>query len=286
MSLLPPLVVVVVACHNRCEVTLRGLATLLTQRGRDVDWRLRVILVDDASTDGTADAVVQRYPDVTVLRGSGSLFWGGGMHKAMIEALKCNPDYTVLFNDDVELQVNAISDALGEYKEAVTLTRDPRQVIVGAMTDPATGHITYSGFNRVNRNDPSKIVRVSPSSDRLVECDTMNGNFVLVPRAITDRLGTVDPTFIHQLGDIDYGYRVVRAGGRLWVARKPMGSCAPNNRTLPFRKPGQGLRDRWRALNHPLGLPLRSWLPFMWRWGGVYGVARLFGIYTKQLFRP
>ena len=279
----PPLICVVMASYNRRDVTLAGIASLYNLDGRGTAWHLQVVLLDDASPDGTAQAVKAKFPEVTVLHGTGNLFWGGGMHAAMIEALKTTPDFTVLYNDDVILFPSAMSQMLADYDKATLQTGDPKQVIVGAVTDPATGQLTYSGFVRAHLWDPSKLTRIAPSNSALTPCDTMNGNFVLVPRAVTRIIGPVDPSFVQQLGDLDYGYRARRAGASIWLARGTVGTCAPNLRPPPWRKPGLGLLGRWRALNTPHGLPLRSWVTFMWRWGGPVALARLAGIYALRI---
>ncbi len=281
-------VAVALASFNRRDITLRCLDSLFKQANAQGNWAMNVYLCDDASADGTSAAIKAAFPTVHLLQGTGNLFWGGGMALAMTAALASSPDFILIVNDDVELENDAISFALAEYQAACQIAQNPMQAIVGAVTDPVSGEMSYSGFKRTHHRNPSKLVRVPPNPDRLIACDTMNGNFVLLPRAITEKLGSIDATFVQQLGDIDYGYRITRLGGGIWIARKPVGTCAVNNRGFAFRKPGLSLRAKWRAINHPLGLPLRSWAAFMWRWGGVYGMFVLLGIYVKALinFRP
>lgn len=274
-------VAVALASFNRRDITLRCLETLFAQANAQNNWTISVYLTDDASVDGTSAAIRNAFPDVHLLQGTGNLFWGGGMALAMTAALATRPDFLLMLNDDVELENDAISVALAEYQAACQMAKNPMQAIVGAVTDPVSGEMSYSGFKRTHRRNPSKLVRVPPDLNRLIACDTVNGNFVLLPRAITEKLGSVDATFVQQLGDIDYGYRIIRLGGGIWIARKPVGTCAVNHRSFAFRKPGLSLRAKWRAINHPLGLPLRPWAAFMWRWGGVYGMFVLLGIYGK-----
>ena len=56
-----PTCAVIMACFNRRATTLRSLASLY---GQQPVREIRVYLVDDASTDGTAEAVLDRYPSV------------------------------------------------------------------------------------------------------------------------------------------------------------------------------------------------------------------------------
>jgi len=71
-------------CHNRIDKTRACLASLIGQS------KARIILVDDGSTDGTAE-MVQNYADEhgcesTIIRGDGSLYYCGGMRLGIAEA--------------------------------------------------------------------------------------------------------------------------------------------------------------------------------------------------------
>lgn len=274
---------VCMACFNRRNDTLKCLRSLVAQDGLNEEWKLRVFLLDDSSSDGTVAAVRWEFPDVVIIQGTGTMFWGRGMNAAMSAALSSPSHFLLLLNDDVTLVDDAIQFALSEYDEARRLKDDPRQIIVGPVTEPHRATVTYSGFERLSRLNPTKIRRLPPDPNGLSRCDTMNGNFVLIPYVLAKRLGAIDRTFIHQLGDLDYGYRAVQAGGSLWIARRPIGSCPANLRTFPFQKPGLNMLERWRKINSPLGLPLRSWFTFMWRHGGVIGLLFLIGMYCKRV---
>lgn len=278
-----PLIAAAMASFNRRETTLACLSSLHRQTGCGRDFRLSMVLLDDASTDGTAQAVAANFPDVTLLEGTGSLYWGGGMHRAMSHALASDPDFILLMNDDVQLRPNALQSVLSVHRQLTRERGNSRIAVIGATVQPGTGRITYSGFRRTAATDPSKLRRIAALGDKPVRCDTMNGNFVLVPRAAAQVLGPVDSRFPHQLGDIDYGYRLNAAGGETWVSPAIAGECSANCRKPPVEAPGLSLRERWRALNTPKGLPLRSWAVFMWRHGGAAGIIRLCGIYVKKL---
>jgi hypothetical protein len=65
---------VVIPTFNRKEGLLRCLAALASQ-----DVAYRTIISDSGSTDGTADAVNQAFPDALVLKGHSKLFWTGAV---------------------------------------------------------------------------------------------------------------------------------------------------------------------------------------------------------------
>ncbi|MEO1705092.1 MAG: glycosyltransferase family 2 protein [Pseudomonadota bacterium] len=279
-----PTISVAIAVHNRKAATLACLRSLWRQDGANEDFALRVTVLDDASTDGTRDAVADAFPEVELLDGSGSLFWGGGMNVAMTRALEGDPDFALLLNDDVTLRADAIRSALETYR-ALADAHGERLAVVGATVEPGTETVTYSGFLRTSRRDPSKVARIETRSAAPQPCDTMNGNFVLLPRVVTRALGPIDGTFIHQLGDLDYGYRLTKHGGTVWIAPGDIGECAANPRKMPFERPGLSVKEKWRALNTPLGMPPRSWVTFMYRHGGLIGLVILAGIYAKKMVR-
>src|SRR5688572_11675814 len=72
-------VVSVLTCFNRKAMTL-GCLGALEAAARCANVGLQAIVVDDASTDGTADAIRTQYPAVEVIAGPGNLFWNGGMY--------------------------------------------------------------------------------------------------------------------------------------------------------------------------------------------------------------
>ncbi len=273
---------VALACFNRRETTLRCLASLFAQETPAL--RLSVHLLDDASTDGTAAAVREQFPRVEIVSGTGELFWGGGMHAAMQAAIRHPFDALLLLNDDVALLPDSLDGMIAAWRAAAMVSAGPN-IIIGATTDPNTGAISYSGFSRVSPLNPFKLARVAPDPARLVPCETMNGNCVLVPSAVVERIGIIDAVFVHQLGDLDYGYRARKAGASLWIAPKPIGTCASNDRPRRWTRPGLGLLQRWQFLTAPLGLPVRPWTVFGWRHAGPLGLLIVALVYAKVVLR-
>ena len=80
MSTLPT-VTAILACHNRRAKTLACLEALASQTA---PCRLRIVLFDDGSTDGTAAAVRRAHPQVDILPGTGDAYWAGGMRDAFV----------------------------------------------------------------------------------------------------------------------------------------------------------------------------------------------------------
>ena len=81
-------IAVLLTCHNRKDKTLLCLKALYDQEGLNSDYLIEVFLVDDASTDGTAAAIKDKFPLVNIIQGNGYLFWNQGMRLAWKTATK------------------------------------------------------------------------------------------------------------------------------------------------------------------------------------------------------
>lgn len=232
-------IAVIMTVHNRKDKTLKCLASLFANKLSD---EIHCYLTDDGCNDGTADAVLERFTNVTVLKGNGSLFWNRGMYKSWNEALSMNPDFYLWLNDDTLLYDNAL----------VTLMNESRQykgeaIIVGSTCD-ADRRLSYGG-RRKARKHPI----VSPKMEKVCDCDTFNGNIVFIPRSVVEKIGILDPYFHHSFGDIEYGLRASSKGIKCIVAPGYLGYCERNNPIPLFRRKQYSVFKRYKLLYSPLG---------------------------------
>lgn len=249
-------VAALLTCHERRERTLACLGALAAQTGHGAD--VDVVVVDAGSRDGTAAAVADRFPATQVVPAGPDLFWNGGMRRAAAHVAGRGHDHHLWLNDDTDLDPGALAALLSTARWA-----GERAVVVGSTRDPDTGALTYGGVRRSAPGRPLRFDLVAPGTDP-VPADTMNGNVVLVPRAVLDAVGPLDPAFTHGIGDFDYGLRARRAGFGVWVAPGSTGTCARNPAVATARGPLRELR----RLRGPKGLPPREWLVFARRWAG------------------
>lgn len=250
----------ILTCHNRREQTLECLRSLQVQQaGPRGGFQLSVYLVDDGSTDGTADAVRARFPGTRVIAGDGSLFWAGGMRRGMEKAMPEGYDFYLWVNDDTRLEPHAVRVLL-ETSHRVTAGRHDA-IVAGCIRDPATGGVSYGGVVRTSRFKPLHFHHL-PAADEPRRCDTMNANCVLVPGAVVKVLGNLDRAFPHSIADFDYGLRARRRGIAVWSAPGFVGTCALNTGTGAWRNPALPFRARWKLLTSEKGLPPRAWRIF------------------------
>lgn len=252
-------IAILMACYNRREKTLACLASL-SQNRLPRQCSLRVFLTDDASTDGTAVSVTERFPDVEILPGTGDLFWNRGMHLAFARALSIGFDAYIWLNDDTLLYQNGVELLLSTLEKGSAGGTRPA-VVIGSTCDPATKRITYGGVVAKGPLRPFTYRLIEPQS-RPVECDTMNGNCVLVPGEIAEAIGNLEYSYKHAMGDTDYGLRVRRAGFKLLVAPGYVGTCAKNLNRGSFTDRSLSRLQRLKLMMGPKGLPPASWLLF------------------------
>ena len=254
-------VAAVLATYNRKDLTLACLRSLRAQQVAGV--ALDAFALDDASSDGTAAAIAEEFPEITLLHGNGKLYWNGGMRRAFAAAMAGDYDYYLWMNDDTKLDDGALAVLLDTERQL--RERGHEAVIVaGSTRHPDTGELTYGGVVRSHRWRPMRSELVEPG-DTPRPCDTMNGNATLISRAVVGRVGNIDPAFVQCMGDFDYGLRARAAGCSVWIAPGTLGTCASHPERRPGDQPlGEELRHLWSIKE----LTPRSWAVFCRRWAG------------------
>ena len=228
---------VIITCHNRKAKTLACL-----QRLFDLLPEAEVYLTDDDCTDGTSDEVHSRFPQVHVIPGNGHLYWSRGMYKAWSEALKKDYDDYLWLNDDVTLY-DGFWDELQWCRNWVGTDC----IVSGLIENPEHTQVIYGGYT------PDKQVLQPAATPQ--EMFSMNGNVVLVPRAVVQKIGIIDSYYVHDLGDVDYSLTARAHGIKVVSTRKAIGESEPNN-PCRVRLWNASILQRFKKLNTPLGSPL------------------------------
>jgi len=265
---------VIVTCHNRKNVTIKCLEKISSQQiYRDVD----VVLVDDGSTDGTSEEIIRTFPNVRIIAGNGKLYWNGGMRKAFQAARDHGYDYYLWLNDDTILFEDALMRLLANsenYKSSI---------VVGSVLDPTTKEHAYGGLCQTSKLQPLKFTVVKPDEKNNNECDTFNGNCVLIPKIVVEQVGNLSEKFTHGMGDFDYGLRAKRLGIKSIVAPGYYGYCSKNSLPVCFDK-SNNLFCRIRSLHTPKGLPPLEWMIFARRHAPYLWPFYIMKLYKRVIF--
>ena len=231
-------IAVLLTCHNRKETTKTCLKRLFEIRS-DID----VYCVDDNSTDGTAQMITVEFPQVTLIEGDGNLFWSRGMRLAWVTAReKKEYDFYFWLNDDLELYANAFDELL-----ACSHSEKDKAVITGLVEEKTSHEAIYGG------SDAAK--RLIAANGKLNEVTFLNGNFVIVPRYVFDKIGFLDKHFRHDLGDVDYGLTAKEHDMHVYTSRCYIGStdAALRSKHMRIRMDNVNIAKRFKRLYSPLG---------------------------------
>ncbi|MCD8313770.1 MAG: glycosyltransferase family 2 protein [Bacteroidales bacterium] len=268
-------VAILITARNRREKTLACLENCRQQfisLKTAGQFAFSIYLTDDASTDGTSEAVADRFPDVHIIKGDGNLFWNRGMHAAWTEAAKRDYDFYLWLNDDTVLLPGAIGVLL---ENSYYLKHN--SIVVGTAVDSA-GNYSYGGRTR-----SGKIVAPDPTIP--VVCDIFNGNVVLVPKSVYKAVGMMDPFYSHSFGDFDYGVRADKAGFASLVAPGTLARCDRNPGLPKWRDGAYPIGERFRALKSPKGRPFKEQFVYDSRLKNVFWAAGHYvSIFLKTLF--
>lgn len=228
-------IAVLMTSYNRKAFTLKSLDKILS-----ISADCEIFLVDDGSKDGTFDAIKQNFPQVSLIYGSGDLYWNRGMHLAWLEASKFDYDFYLWLNDDVFLYEDAINELL-----FCSSQWDNKAIVSGLVESKDCNQILYGGSDRNGLIKPN---------GKMNPIQNLNGNVVLVPKNVFKLLGNLDPYYHHDLGDVDYGLRAKKVGIEVLTTTKPIAS-GTKNPIVRVRKSGVSLKKRFQILRSPLGAP-------------------------------
>jgi len=249
-------IAVLLATFNRREKTLSCLASLYAQYMPE-GTEISVFLTDDNSSDGTRSAVAKHYPDVNIFTGSGNLFWAGGMRNSWTEALKADPDYYLLLNDDTLLLEHAIEQLLGYYQTDGAV---PNALAIGSTLDVANNEISYGGRKLYHQN---KVQSYSAYSETdYVECDLANANIMLVPKGIVAQIGILSDRYTHSIADFDYTLMAKKAGFKAIVMPGVLGNCVDDHGNN-WKSSEVSLKERIKYLKSPKGLAYKEYMEFI-----------------------
>ncbi len=198
------LVSVVIPTRNRKE----KLTTLLESVFKSTPTDLEVVVIDNASTDGTSNTVSKKFPRVRLFRSSENLGAVGGR---CLGLKKSRGDYIFLVDDDNVLPPNAISRLvdlmeknpdLGLVGPKMVYRSDPGIIwFAGAQINYLTSQTRYRGFGEKDEGQ----------FDEVVETDHVP-NAMFVRRAALEGGAHWDSIYVMSYGEADFAATVRRAG--------------------------------------------------------------------------
>lgn len=201
-------VAVLILNYNGASDTIACVRSVQASR-RPADW---IIVVDNASPDGSEAVIRSACPGVTLLQSGANLGFAGGNNVGVRWALAAGADFVWLLNSDAvagpgalgALIAEAEADAgLGAVGTRIYFQREPTRLQCwgGGWANPLLGR-SQEFDHRVP----------------LAHIDYVSGCSLLLRRAAIVACGSLDEGFFMYFEDTELGFRYRRAGWRLGVA--------------------------------------------------------------------
>ncbi|GIW39731.1 MAG: hypothetical protein KatS3mg076_0308 [Candidatus Binatia bacterium] len=231
----PPRVALVLLNWNGKQDILRALASL--PRLRYPNWTATV--VDNASTDGSVEAIRERFPAQRVLVMEKNLGFCGGNNRGIEDALRQGADYVLLLNNDIEVHEDLLDELVATAETdpgigavgAKNLVLDQPELVWGAygMVTFRWSFVELHGYRQPDGAEWSQVKDV----------DWVIGNGMMLRREAVERVGGFDENLFGYHEDVDWCIRARRAGfrvvynGRAVVYHRGFGASGPDAK-MPF----------------------------------------------------
>ncbi len=272
-------ITVIFTCFNRCEKTISCIKSLNYSNDKS---EINFIAVDDNSSDATSEEIGKLSGQgvmITLIKGTGSLYYSGGMRLGISYALEnTDSDYYLIINDDVEFK-DGIIDAMAEYHKS--LYKEGKTGVLVGCTSDKEGKLSYGAIRYKNGIKYDQI-----GIDDRKNCDTFNANCVLIPHDIFKSVPNIDEKYIHSLGDFDYGFSISKRGFLIKTYDKYVGICIDNPMQGGWYDKSLGIRERIRAKENVKGAPFGPWFHYLNKnFGLTAAILHSFTPYLRIILR-
>jgi GT2 family glycosyltransferase len=188
----------IIPVYNRKDTTLTCLQHLKKCGYLQI---YHIVVVDDASTDGTVEAIHHQYPEVTVLPGNGNLWWTGAIALGMDYACTKGAKYIFWLNDDC-LPEDTTLPMMLEFMET-----HPNALVAPTCYARQSNSLvkTHNGFQgrKSFAAEPGEVIPV----------DGMSGWCVGMPASVFHKIGSPNISkYPHYAGDDMYTLKATRSG--------------------------------------------------------------------------
>jgi hypothetical protein len=213
---------VCVVTYNSRENLLRLLDSLANAR---LTVAYEIIIRDNASTDGLAQALLEEKPRVAYHRNERNLFYTAACNQALSLA---RGKYVLIINPDIAVEPDAIQvmmDYLPNHADVGAVgPRFYRQggewrTAMGRFLTQRWGLLEASGLNEVWPGN-SENRRVFPDGewydvDSIQEAEVLYGACIMTRRCVLQEVGLLDEQLVHGWDEYDWCLRVRTAGWKL-----------------------------------------------------------------------
>jgi N-acetylglucosaminyl-diphospho-decaprenol L-rhamnosyltransferase len=210
----------VVIVSYRCRELLRGCLDSL--RAHPSSIPMNVVVVDNASADGTVEMVGSDYPEADLVASPTNLGFAAATN---LGARRGGAPCLLALNPDTRVTDSALDAAIAALEaHAEVAVVGPKLILEDGSLDHAAkrsfptplsalGHFTGIG-RRPGARGPLAEYRAPHVESGPV--DAVNGAFMLMRRDLYERVGGFDEGYWMYMEDLDLSYRLAQAGWSSW----------------------------------------------------------------------
>lgn len=181
------------------------------------DLAYEVIVVDNASTDGSADLIATEFPDVKLIRNRDNVGFARGNNQGTAIS---TGRYVLLLNSDTIVKPHALANLvqyMDQHSEVgavgprlLTAHSEPQAFAFGG--DPSLGYLIKRGLYRLLLRRPIHDWHTT----QIQAVDWVSGACLLVRRAVIDQVGGLDENIFMYFEDTDWCKRIRAAGWKIY----------------------------------------------------------------------
>jgi rhamnopyranosyl-N-acetylglucosaminyl-diphospho-decaprenol beta-1,3/1,4-galactofuranosyltransferase len=217
-----PAVVATVLTRNRKELLREALAAVLAQE-HPVE---ELIVVDNASTDGTLDMLAGEFPGVTVVALPENQGATGGFYEAIAAGMRTGADWLWLLDDDSFARPRALAELLEALRR---LDGGEPPSILSSRVEWRDGQPHVMNFPVVRPDDGQQMSDALKLG--LLPIRAASWVSLLVSREAVERFGMPLRQFFYQADDIEYTARILRQARGYYVPRSVVEHATPTQHT-------------------------------------------------------
>ena len=199
----------VVVTHNRKALLSECLMALAAQARRPDT----VLVVDNASTDGTADLVRERFPEVELVRLPANLWSAGGFREGLSVAHEAGAGWIWLLDDDAVASPLALTNLMAPLAELDGL---PEPLLLAGRVVWDDGRLHPMNAPGFRRDDVERAVEAARRG--LIPVRSASFVSLCVNRAAIDRFGLPNEHYVIYGDDTEWTARILRRAGGYLVA--------------------------------------------------------------------
>lgn len=222
---------VIIVSWNVREKLKENLRALYASRG---DFQFEVLVVDNASGDGSADMLRQEFPQVALIANSANLGFAAANNQAL---KKARGEFTLLLNPDMRLEPDTLAKSLAWTRN------NPQAIVVGIKLLDEQGKVVKQVRRFPTLLDQLLITLKLPhlfpfllnsylhvgfDYETAAPVDSIRGSFFLINKESYKKIGGLDFPLLDEryfiwFEEVDFCRQVYSGGGEVWYT--PAAQC-------------------------------------------------------------